>query len=687
VLGGIALTLALTRSGLPTGIVYGVDLIGAALGCALVVPVLRVIDAPSAAVLSGAIAALAAVCFASAEKLPLRRAWLTAGALLFVVFLNSRTEPGFIRPAWVKGLRDDPAAFAFYRWNTYSRITVRHTLELPPMFWARGRNAPPVADQLIKQRYIEIDGAAGTVIAENGRSPASHGYLSWDVTAAAHVLRPTGPAAVIGVGGGRDILEAARVGHDPVVGVEINDLIVSLHTKVMRDFSGIAELPNVRLVTDEARSFMARDTQRYSVITMSLIDTWASTGAGAYSLSENGLYTVEAWQTFARRLTGDGIFTVSRWYVVDAPGETARMLALAMETLWSLGVHDPRKHIILLQADKVATLLLSRAPYSASDIDLAQQVAVAKGFNMLLTPRRAPAHPLLRSLVEQPSRAAMHAFASSQALDLTPPTDQRPFFFNMLKPLAWFGRGAELRAMDMVFLGNLAATQTLMYATLVSLLLSLATLIVPMTRRVDDLRALPRADVVAALCYFALIGLGFMFVEIGILSRLSVFLGHPTLALSVLLSGIILFTGVGSMLSGRIDVTRPRWALAYPLLTALGVVVTAVAMDPVMAALVAAPAGTRIAASLGLLILPALGMGLCFPLGLRLTERMEQTRSGRAPRLGPWLWGINGAFSVCASGLALGCSMVFGIRTTLFAGMICYVLLPLATRRLVKSAA
>lgn len=686
VMGGIALTLALTRSGLPTGLVYGVDLLGAATGCALVVPLLGVIDAPSAAIFAGAAAGLAAVCFAGAAGLRTRKAWITTIVLFVMVLLNASQQPGFIRPTWVKGLREDVSTFAFLKWNTYSRVTVRHTIESPPLFWAKGRNFPAEAYAPIPQRYIEIDGGAGTVMVPAGKSLADHTYLSWDVTAAAHILRPTGPAAVIGVGGGRDILEAARVGHAPVVGVEINDLIVGLHEKTMRDFSGIADLPNVQLVTDEARSYMARDTRLYSVITMSLIDTWASTGAGAYSLTENGLYTVEAWQTFLRRLTPIGIFTVSRWYVVDAPGETARMLGLAMETLWSLGVKDPRKHIILLQSEQVATLLVSRSPYSEDDLNLAQQIAVFKGFNMLLTPRKDPVHPLLRQLAKQKTRAAMHAFAASQYLDLTPPTDQRPFFFNMLKPLAWFTRAGEVKKMDMVFLGNLAATQTLLYATLASLLLSVLTLAWPMMRRVGDLRALPRADVLASMFYFALIGLGFMFVEIGILSRLSVFLGHPTLALSVLLSGIILFTGVGSTLSGRIDIASTRWALMYPWLTALGVLVTAVAMEPVMAMLIASPASTRIGASLALLVPPALGMGLCFPLGLRLTERMETARSGNAPRLGPWLWGINGAFSVCASGLALGCSMVFGIRTTLLCGMLCYVLLPIATRRLAKSA-
>ncbi len=685
VLGGVALTLALTRSALPTGLVYGVDLIGAASGCALVVPVLKRVDAPSATLIAGALAALAALCFARAADARLKAASITIGAMLALAFFNARGEPGFLRPRWVKGNREDPGAFIFTRWNTYSRVTVRDSWFAPPHFWSKGRNTPPSALADREQRVIEIDGGAGTVITRLGRSVAEHDYLSWDISAAAHALRPSGAAAVIGVGGGRDVLEAARVGHSPVVGIEINDLIVELHEHTMKDFSGLTRVPGVELVTDEARSFMARDARRYQVITMSLIDTWASTGAGAYTLTENGLYTVEAWQTFIERLTPRGIFTVSRWYVVDAPGEAARMLALAMETLWSRGAQDPRQHLIMLQSEIVATLLVSREPLSKADVDAVQQLAVDRGFNVLLSPRRSPVHPLLRQIAEQKTRAGMLAFASSQALDLSPPTDERPFFFNMLKPHTWLAGSRDVRTLDLAFLGNLAATQTLVYATIVSALLSIVALGYPMWRRVRDLSTLPKRDVRAALAYFALIGLGFMFVEMALLSRLSVFLGHPTLALAVLLSSIILFTGIGSVLSGRIDVTRRGWAMAFPYLPAGLVLIASFALDPVMRALVAAPEGMRIAASMGLLLPPALGMGLCFPLGLRLSERMELARSAGAPRLGPWLWGINGAFSVCASGFALGCSMIFGIGTTLWLGALCYALLPLFTARLWRS--
>ena len=686
---GVTMTLALTRSGLPPSTVYGVDLVGAAAGATAVIPVLSACDAPSAAVLAGAVAAVGAACFALARGERGSVAAGVAAALLMLTIANATALQPALRPAWVKGRLEDPRLHMHTRWNNHSRVTVANTVSLPPSFWAKGRNLPPSELAPVDQRMIEIDGAAGTVMTRLGKAgPAAHTYLGWDITSFAHHLRPSGPAAVIGVGGGRDVLEAVRVGHEPVVGIELNQLIVDLHEKNMRAFSGIADLPQVELVSDEARSYLARDRRRYEVIAMSLIDTWASTGTGAYSLSENGLYTAEAWQTFLRRLSPRGVFSVSRWYVVDSPGETARMLALAMETAWRIGAKTPYQHIVLLQNEIVSTLLLSPTKFSSDDIDRVELLATQLGFNMLLTPRRAPSHPLLHELVVQPTPQALRAWAARQeSFDFTPPTDARPFFFNMLKPSAWLHDSATVSGLDLTFLGNLAATQTLIYATLASLLLTVLALLLPMLGRGSALRRLPRADVLAALAYFALIGLGFMLVEMGLLSRLTVFLGHPTLALAVLLGGIILFTGIGSLLSGRIDVSNVRWARRYPLLPTGLVLIAAACIDPLMRAFVAAHTPARIAVSLALVAVPALGLGLCFPLGLRLTEAMEarRTADGSAAQLGPWLWGVNGAFGVCASGLGLGLSMTLGIPVTLLCGAACYALLLPATVRLTQA--
>jgi hypothetical protein len=695
-LSGIVLTLALTRAGLPAGRVYGVDLVGAAAGCVLVIPVLQVVDAPSGVLIAAAGAAVAAALFAAARsdgraRSDARISWGLAAGLLFAGAANASMDSPVLRPHYVKGAAESQASYEFSGWNTYSRVTVDRTIELPPVLWAPSRLAPIEWARPIRQRGIKIDGAAGTTMAafdtrpDDGLpgDPSQHGYLTWDVTSFAHLLRPTGAAAVIGVGGGRDVLEAVRVGHDPVVGIELNDLIVKLHTDTMREFSGIADLPQVRLVGDEARSFLVRDAQRYQVITMSLIDTWAATGAGAYALSENGLYTVEGWRVFMSRLDRGGIFTVSRWYKPDSPGETARMLALAMETLYGLGVEHPRRHIMLLQNLSIATLLVSRDPFTEADIDRLQKEAVIRGFNMLLTPRRVPANPLLRELIEQPTREDLWRFARSQTLDLTPPTDERPFFFNMLRPATWLSQPDTSSDLDFAFLGNLHATQTLVYATLVSALLTLMAIAVPLWSRRKALAAYPKTEVIAACLYFALIGLGFMFVEMGLLSRLNVFLGHPTLALAVLLGGIILFTGVGSLQSGRIDPTRGTLGRLFPLIPAALVLAAALALDPLMRANAAGPTSVRVLVGIALVGVPALGMGLCFPLGLRLVDTLHD---GDQPELGPWMWGVNGACGVVASGLALTSSMAWGIATTLRIGAGCYVALLLCTFVLQRAA-
>lgn len=685
ILAGTTLALALTRAGLPASIAYGFDLTGAAAGCVGIIPLLNVLDAPSGALAAASVGALGAAAFGFASKRLRGTAIVAAGVLGLLAVANSTATPPRLRPAWVKGVREVPEWFSYLRWNTYSRITVSHSVVQEPMFWARVPNVPPGAIRPMEQRTILIDGAAGTTMVRLGPSLFDHSYLALDQTAFAHRIRPKGAAAVIGVGGGRDVLEAARSGHNPVVGVEINGLIVGLHRDVMNEFSGLTRIPGVQLVYDEARSFMARETREFSVLTMSMIDTWASTGAGAYSLSENGLYTREAWQIFLRRLAPDGIFTVSRWYNPNAPGETARMLALAMETLYEEGAQNPLQHLALLQSGNIATLLMSRLPFSNVDVDLIHIEALRLGLNVLLTPRALPPHPVLAELVKQPNREALWKWTANQNLDLTPPTDQRPFFFSMLKPSTWLMNKQQVDQLDVSWLGNLQATQTLVYAVLVSVLLTLVTVLWPMMLRRKDFPALARTDVLAAGGYFALIGLGFMYVEMGLLSRLNVFLGRPILALAALLASMIFFTGIGSMLSGKVNFENKRLAIFYPWIPAALIGINAVTLPLALHVFETGSTPTRVIVSLVLIAPTALGLGLGFPLGLTLCERMERKALGPGhdgTALGPWLWGINGACGVCASGLALGTSMVFGVNVTLLVGAVCYLILPLATARL-----
>src|SRR5207237_7970764 len=134
------------------------------------------------------------------------------------------------------------------------------------------------------------------------------------------------------------------------------------------DFSNLTQLKDVKFEVDEGRSWFARTDQTFDVIQMSLIDTWAATGAGAFSLSENGLYTVEAWKIFLGRLTPKGVYTVSRWYNPDDPSEAGRLLSLAAAALMEIGISEPKGHLFMAIQGRIATLIISRQPFSPTDL-------------------------------------------------------------------------------------------------------------------------------------------------------------------------------------------------------------------------------------------------------------------------------------------------------------------------------
>jgi hypothetical protein len=278
----------------------------------------------------------------------------------------------------------------------------------------------------------------------------------------------------------------------------------------------------VELVAAEARSHLAHDERRYATLVMSLIDTWAAQGSGAFSLAENGLYTTEAWDLFLSRLQPDGYFSVSRWFFPPSPHETARMLTLAMESLYRRGAIRPAEHIALLRVNMLATMLISPSPISAADRRTLELEAARLGAEILMLPGRPVEHPLLRSIVEQPSSAALWKLSSGMPFDLTPPTDDRPFFCNVLKPRTWLEQRGNVNQLDLRFVSNLQATQTLIFAAVVSIVLTLLLIGLPMALRRTEMTGWKRGEMAVAFGYFALIGLAFMFVEIGLLSKLNV---------------------------------------------------------------------------------------------------------------------------------------------------------------------
>ncbi len=668
---GKVVAAALTCSPLPVGRVYAVDLLGAALGAPLV-PMLLERLGGSAILSVSVLAAIASFAFAqaAADRTQTRRAVVAMLGAFLLVGANAASSRGLV-PLWAKGRPEARDQVERELWNSHSRVQVSPPAPVLAALWGKGDKCNA---GWVLQRAAEIDAHAATPLYLVGKNLESLRFLDCDVSNAVHCIRPRGPIAIVGVGGSRDIQSALLAGHGPVVGIELNARLLELVRGPLGKDTGVADRSDVVLVHDEARSFLSRSQDRFAVIQASLIDTWAATGAGAHALGENGLYTVEAFGVFLDRLEPGGILSVSRWLGT----ETDRLVAVAMAALLARGVVRPREHIALLRAGVVSTLLVARDPLSEADRIALEAVSAEKGFSITALPGRAALAQRLEGILAATDRAALDRRALSVSLDLRPTTDERPFFFNVVRLGAALG-SLPAGADDVIAIeGNLIATRTLLLSFVAALVLVLGAIAVPLLRRARLERALD-APLVAGLAYFALIGVGFMLAEIALLQRLSLVLGHPSYSLMVVLSSLVGAMGIGSLVSDRLPLDRAPWCYVFPLFIAAVLAGVALGWPRLSAGIAAAPTGTRICFAIALCGVVGVFAGCAFPAGMRLAQRSLGAET-------PWLWGINGVGSVLASSLAILIALTHGLTTLMLAGAALYVLLVPAVYVLLRPA-
>ncbi len=680
---GVVLSLALTRSPFRVGRVYGVDLLGAAIGCLGALLLLNFTDGPSAILWVAAFVATGALAFAGSGigKAPdqnpplhscLQHHYWILSVLVLCALINPHTDHG-LQPIAVKGKFEFPGSYLFKQWNSFSRVVVGQVKQGIPEMW--GPSPKMFANKWsVYQTELNIDGDAATYAYRFTGNLDQVAFLRYDVTNLAYFLPDRERVLVIGVGAGRDILSAALFGRKQITGVEINPIFVQLLTREpdFLDFNNVAALPGVQFVLDEGRSWLSRSQESFDIIQMSLVDTWAATGAGAFTLSENGLYTVQAWKTFLNRLTPNGVLTVSRWYDPSVPDETGRLISLAAATLMEMGIADPSRHVFLASQGAIATLVLSKSPFSASDVEALERAAAEYQHNVLMSPGRVPGSDTLFRIITSTDRKSLDSYTSSLEFDLTPPTDDRPFFFNQLPLSRPFQALAYAKTMlaggpqgGGVRQGNLVATITLLLLFFISLIFVIGAVVVPLRPALKDVGV---AVATRGTLYFALIGTGFMMVEIALLQRMTVFLGHPIYSLAVLLFSLILTTGMGSFLSEKFTLHNRARIAAWATLTGGYLVILPFVLSDLFAAFDAATLPVRIVICV-LSITPAgLLLGFGFPTGMRLIASIDS-------RPTPWFWGINGAAGVLASITAIIVSLALGINATLIAGALCYLLL------------
>jgi hypothetical protein len=654
VFSGIFVCLALTRFPARIGKLYAADLAGAAIGCLGVVVALKWLD--------GVGAVLACAALAASASLPLLRGWQRAAGLLVGIALA-----GTCVGAGVYYARNDLAAFEIHsirglsgfdyeRWNSFSRIVVLKSGVTDSLGWSM--SSAYKGSARIEPRWLQIDSIAGSQLVPFDGDLKTIEFLRWDLTNFAQILRPEGRIAVVGAGGGRDVLAARLFGQKRVVAVEINGDTMRVVNERFGDFTGhLDRHPGVSFVNDEARSYLTRQREKFDLVVLTFIDTFAATAAGAYTLTENPLYTVEGWKVFLDRLDDNGLLAVSR----GISPELGRLVALGRAALLRTGAARPEQHMVLLTNPHVGAgsawpmglLLVRKTPFGIEELGQIDELAKAMNFEVDLKPGAAKS-PLLLAL----ATGSHSDEVTSGPANYAAPTDDQPFFFHMARPSTWLmlrGGGISPASGAAVVLATLLFTVTGM---------TLACIVLPLLLARTRLR---RADG-ALFALFAAIGTGFMLIEVSMLQRLIVFLGHPTYSLSVILFVLLLTGGAGSHVSSRIPDERLR-TYGIRILAALTAVLATAgfATVPLISHFGDASTPLRIAVSAGLLAPMGLLMGMIFPMGMRLAA------ASRA-ELAPWLWGVNGATSVLASVLAVVIAMAVGISASFWAGVGCYAL-------------
>jgi len=583
------------------------------------------------------------------------------GALVVVVAAGGDAWFG-IRAA--KGFAIPADKVELERWNSFSLVTVLR--DVPFAGWGR---SPKVQTPPREQRAVLIDWNAMTPLVRFDGPLSALTELRFDLTSAVHaVAAPRGKrVCVIGAGAGRDVLTALQAGAAKVTAVEINPLVArDVMLGAYRAFSGgLYAREDVELVVEDGRSFVRRTDQRFAVLQLSMVDTSAATSAGAYALTENSLYTVEAFGDYLSVLDEGGVLSVgSASFEGLATG--ARLVSVARSALVARG-KDPRRSVLVFatpwQGQKDAELfhvLVRPDGWSPVDVDRAVEWARVLGFQVVSLPDRpvtdgSREHGWVRALLET-NGSALPPVLAALPIDLAPTTDDRPFFFyqNRLADLPRALAGptpSHFYGNGLVFLARLSLV------TLVAMALFLAA-----PRLLARELAVPRD----AAAYAFLLGTGFMLLELPLLQRFNMLLGNPTTSLAVVLATLLVSGGLGSATLNREgpgELLRLRSVLGA--LMVYGILLLA-SVPWWSSALRAVGATARTAAVVGLLAPLGFLAGAPLSIGLRLV-------AARGGAHVAFLWAINGAASVLGSVGATLLALHVGLRATTVVGLAVYL--------------
>ena len=648
---GAIISLAVSETISRVNRIYFFDLAGAAGGCLLLVFLLNMFGGPDTTIVAAVLFAAASAIWHSMSGSTRERAASVALALALFGLLTFNKQFKLIDVVYAKGQKLENESFV--KWNSFSRIAIAPE---------KGSGMPTI--------FIDADASTGIANFDYAHLPPRELHnLLYQGPGLPYAIRPAAKTLIIGPGGGWDVARALASGSHDITGVEINQIIA---TTIMREkfpqlSRGLYLRPDVHIFVEDGRAFVRRSSEKYQILQATLVDTWASTAAGAFAFSENNLYTTDALRDYLMHLTDDGLVAFTRWGF-EPPRESLRLVSLAMVALRGLGATDPSKHIIVGREGTPAdltkwgtkdTVLISRNPFSADDIARARHAIAEGGMTAVYLPDEMIPNQFTE-LLHSPDPAA---YERHYEFDISPVSDNRPFFFYTVQPsdLWAFITRASTNSEDY----KINSAVPLLFELLgISVLATAIVLALPPL--VLGTRLPRQKPVLAFLLYFLAIGAGYILVEVALIQKFVLFLGHPTYALTVVIFSLLVSSGLGSFASRKmIRGSADRWRAALAGV-ALLIGLMAVEVSVLLPKAIQLPLPWKVMMSVVLIFPAGFLMGMPFPIGL---ARLEKWHSASVR----WAWSLNAAASVLGSVASLVLAIYLGLVQTLLIGGALYL--------------
>jgi hypothetical protein len=554
----------------------------------------------------------------------------------------------------------------YTRWNPVARVDV-----LPPIKFDKslqwiifgGLSTKSFENQEPSEhlmRFVTLDGTSITAMHEFHGDLSEYDFLKQTIVNSPYLIIPKQPSVLlVGVGGGLDILLARTHQADHITAVELNGDVVNLLEGPYADFSGhLSDDPRTDIIVAEGRSFLISEKKKYDLIQGIGVDNFAALNGGAYVLSESYLYTIDAMELIINHLSDDGVYSWTR-FINDPPRETLRLSGLAAEALRRSGVSKPYEHIAIISNENndSATLLVSRSPMNYNKVQSLREWASENRFNILQDP-----YNNTKTIYAEYLRSNNHQeFEREYPYNIFPVTDDNPFFYNYFKWSNMTVRGGASGDLNTRLpIGNLVLLALLGFSSVTAI----AFIVFPLMKYRSESLQVPSA--LSKLGYFSMLGLGYIFVEIIFIQRFTLFVGYPTRAITTTIFAMLFFSSLGSLAAKSLCRNLQDHRKVLMILSGL-ILAYIFGLRTIIVPLLGLPDMVRVLATVLLIAPVAFLMGMPFPIGL------DRINSQRAELL-PWVWGVNGVFSVIGTTLVTFVSMQVNFTFSLICASLFYLI-------------